>query len=75
MAFKDLFLEGIKSGWDVVDASRIDSDQTVEADVVIIGSGAGGGVSAEILAKAGKKVVLIEEGPLKTSSDFLSSDE
>ncbi|WP_350552746.1 NAD(P)-binding protein, partial [Pseudoalteromonas sp. 120-MNA-CIBAN-0494] len=49
---------------------------TLEADVAIIGSGAGGGTTAEILSAAGYKVLLIEEGPLKTSSDFkLLEDE
>jgi choline dehydrogenase-like flavoprotein len=38
--------------------------------VVIVGSGAGGGTAAEILTKAGIKVVMIEEGPFKSSSDF-----
>lgn len=44
--------------------------KTLVADVVIVGTGAGGGVSAEILAQAGYKVLLIEEGPLKTARDF-----
>jgi choline dehydrogenase-like flavoprotein len=42
----------------------------VEADVVIVGSGAGGGVTADILSDAGLHVVLVEEGPLRSSSDF-----
>ena len=36
--------------------------------MAIIGSGAG--VTAELLAKAGLQVVVIEEGPLKSSTDF-----
>jgi len=39
-------------------------------DVVIIGSGAGGGISAEILARSGLKVIIVEEGPLRTAKDF-----
>lgn len=51
------------------DAAEL-SGQAFSADVVIIGSGAGGGVSAEIFAQAGYRVLLIEEGPLKTARDF-----
>jgi choline dehydrogenase-like flavoprotein len=67
---RDPIREGIAAGWKHVDASLLTVDQTVEADVVIVGSGAGGGVSAEILAAAGLKVVIVEEGPLRSSSDF-----
>lgn len=42
----------------------------IETDILIIGSGAGGGVSAEIFAKAGFEVLLIEEGPYLTGQDF-----
>lgn len=42
----------------------------VEADVVIVGTGAGGGTAAEILAARGLQVVMIEEGPHRTSADF-----
>jgi choline dehydrogenase-like flavoprotein len=63
-------IEGMGSGWKVIDASALVADRTLEADVAIVGSGAGGGIAAEILAKAGLKVAIVEEGPLKTSSDF-----
>ncbi|MGR4065395.1 MAG: GMC family oxidoreductase N-terminal domain-containing protein, partial [Vulcanimicrobiaceae bacterium] len=46
------------------------ADRTFEADVAIVGSGAGGGTAAEILSDAGLRVILVEEGPLWTSSDF-----
>lgn len=36
----------------------------------MIGTGAGGGISAELLARAGFDVLMVEEGPLKTSRDF-----
>ena len=61
---------GLAAGWKVIDGATLDADRTLDADVVIVGSGAGGGVSAEILAQAGLKVVIVEEGALKSSSDF-----
>ena len=67
---RDLVAEGVKSGWHVYDAAQFDTDQHVETDVVIIGTGAGGGTAAEVLSQAGLHVVLIEEGPLRSSSDF-----
>ncbi|MCY1278766.1 putative GMC-type oxidoreductase [compost metagenome] len=70
MPVPDLFAEGLARGWKTHDGSRLEKDLTLEADVAIVGSGAGGGTTAEILSAAGFKVLLIEEGPLKTSSDF-----
>ncbi|WP_211829956.1 GMC family oxidoreductase [Kistimonas asteriae] len=70
MAIKDLFAEGVKSGWKVHNGSRMEDGAQFEADVAIIGTGAGGGVTAEILSQAGLKVLLIEAGPLKSSNDF-----
>jgi choline dehydrogenase-like flavoprotein len=61
---------GLARGWNVIDAAQANADRTLEADVVIVGSGAGGGVSAEILALSGLKVIIVEEGALKSSSDF-----
>ncbi|QLC72841.1 GMC family oxidoreductase [Pseudomonas sp. LPB0260] len=70
MPVPDLFAEGLARGWKTHDGSRLERDLILEADVAIVGSGAGGGTSAEILSAAGFKVLLIEEGPLKTSTDF-----
>ena len=67
---RDVVAEGVRGGWRVEDASRFDSDARIDADVAIVGTGAGGGTAAEILSKAGLRVVLIEEGPLRSSSDF-----
>jgi hypothetical protein len=61
---------GRARGWKIVDAAQLDADRTMDADVVIVGSGAGGGVTAEILALAGLKVLIVEEGALRSSSDF-----
>ena len=73
--FSDFVSEGFNSGWKHIDASLIDSDQTLEADVVIVGSGAGGANTAEILAQAGLEVIILEEGPLKTSKDFRMKED
>ncbi|KPA89491.1 choline dehydrogenase-like flavoprotein [Pseudomonas asplenii] len=70
MPVPDLFREGLARGWKTYNGSQLQQDLTLEADVAIIGSGAGGGTTAEILSTAGYKVLLIEEGPLKTSDDF-----
>jgi choline dehydrogenase-like flavoprotein len=61
---------GLAAGWKVLDASTLQDSRHIEADVAIVGTGAGGGVTAEILALAGLNVVLIEEGALKSSKDF-----
>lgn len=66
----DPFRAGLAAGWKIVDASRLPNDLTLDCDVCIVGSGAGGGVAAEVLARAGLAVVIVEEGPLRTSSDF-----
>ncbi|MFS8084753.1 MAG: GMC family oxidoreductase N-terminal domain-containing protein [Acidobacteriota bacterium] len=67
---RDPIQEGLARGWRIIDAEVLERSQTFEADVCIIGTGAGGGVTAEILGKAGLQVILVEEGPLKSSRDF-----
>lgn len=71
---RDPWREGIENGWSVIDAGSLAADQTLQADVVIIGSGAGGGVSAEILSQSGLKVIIIEAARLK-STDAFNMDE
>ena len=66
----DLVAAGVAAGWQVTDASTLQTSRTLEADVVIIGSGAGGGITAELLARAGLAVLIVEEGGLKSSKDF-----
>ena len=61
---------GLARGWKVIDCATLDASRTLEADVIIIGSGAGGGVTAETLAKSGLSVIIVEEGALKSSKDF-----
>src|SRR4030088_2486894 len=45
-----------------------------KVDVVIVGAGASGSVYAAVLAKTGKKVVVLEQGPDWKLSDLISSD-
>ena len=54
----------------VVDGARLQTDQQLEADVVIVGTGAGGGVAAELLARSGLRVIMLETGPLQVARDF-----
>ena len=55
-------------------ARRVVAGETIEADVCVIGSGAGGGVVAAELAAAGKRVVVLERAPLRTEPDFDSRE-
>lgn len=45
--------------------------QTYQADVVVVGSGCGGGLIAGKLAEAGKKVIVVELGGYHNESDFV----
>ncbi len=45
-------------------------DKTLSADAVVVGSGAGGAVAAYELARAGKRVIVLEAGPYVPSSQF-----
>ena len=67
---QDPVREGIQRGWKVMGGPFGAPPENITCDVAIIGSGAGAGITAELLTKAGLQVVIIEEGPLKSSSDF-----
>ena len=65
--FRDMPEQGLP----VTQAKDIrDKRLRLKTDVVIVGSGAGGSVMAYELAKAGKKVTVLEAGPYVPSSEF-----
>lgn len=66
----DPYRDAVARGWKVIDASVLTQGTAIEADVAIVGTGAGGGIAAEALSAAGLIVALIEEGPLRTAADF-----
>ena len=68
--FKDPIRDGLSRGWKVFGGKHAALPEKINCDVAIIGSGAGSGITAELLTRAGLSVVIIEEGPLKSSSDF-----
>lgn len=67
---QDPIRDGLQRGWKVLGGALGPAPAKIVCDVAIVGSGAGAGVTAELLAKAGLSVVMVEEGPLKSSRDF-----
>ena len=67
---QDPIRNGIQRGWKVFGGALGPAPEKIVCDVAIVGSGAGAGITAELLTRAGLHVVVIEEGPLKSSSDF-----
>jgi choline dehydrogenase-like flavoprotein len=66
----DPIAEGLARGWRVLGGGHSAAPQALTCDVAIIGSGAGAGITAELLSAAGLNIVIVEEGPLKSSRDF-----
>ena len=68
--FPDPIRAGLERGWKVLGGAHGALPENITCDVAIVGSGAGAGITAELLTRAGLQVVLVEEGPLKSSSNF-----
>jgi choline dehydrogenase-like flavoprotein len=66
----DPIREGRARGWKIAGGAIAPAPARIACDVAVIGSGAGGGITAELLSRAGLSVVIVEEGPLRSSSDF-----
>src|SRR5207244_11150231 len=58
----------------VLTLTPITGSTTLEADVCIIGSGAGGGVVAAEASAAGKRVLVLEAGPGLPAGDYPHSE-
>ncbi len=53
----------------------VEDDVSLDVDVCIVGSGAGGAVAASTLASAGRSVVVLEAGGYHTSDEFNLQEE
>ena len=70
MTRPDLIREGLARGWRVLGGPQGPWPDRLTCDVLIVGTGAGGGITADLLTAAGLDVLIVEEGPLKSASNF-----
>lgn len=66
----DPIQQGLARGWRVRGGPHGPLPVGHRFDVAIVGSGAGAGIAAELLTAAGLDVLIVEEGPLRSTRDF-----
>lgn len=57
-----------------LELTLVDRPSTIECDVCVVGSGAGGGVVAAELAAAGRRVVVLEAGGAEQAPDYATGE-
>ncbi len=57
-----------------ITALPVSDGQTLDCDVCVVGSGAGGAVAALEAAAAGRSVIVVERGPAWTESDLVPTE-
>ncbi|CAA0833398.1 Long-chain-alcohol oxidase FAO4B [Striga hermonthica] len=60
----------IRKGIHITDDTNENNAYRIKCDVVVVGSGSGGGVAAAILAKSGQKVLVLEKGQYFVARDY-----
>ena len=59
----------------IIRGRDLEGEIALECDACVIGTGAGGGMMLRELARAGLKVIALEEGGYHTSADFTQRED